>query len=308
VSPASADDATTIDVSRAARRLRDATEPLAASVYFAPECHEAYQRLGFDPSPGVAGGIALPDGPAYFTSRSACLGRVPGQVVTAAFGVFNPGVVVPAVARGWSLVEPGAILAARLDGQRAQLQRLLGGLAAPADVARATDLLRRAGEALPLSGRHLHAGLRSLGFPGDAFGDLWRAADLVREGRGDSHIAAWVAAGLGPAEVSVLTELWWGLPHKSYSRSRGWTDHHLDDAAGRLQAQGLLVGTALTDAGVDLRRRIERATDRQDAPMIAAIGPAMDELMSLLEPWADAIRAGGGYPDRAFRTLSDLDS
>jgi hypothetical protein len=303
-------DAATIALARAARRLRDATEPLAASVYFAPECHEAYHRLGFDPSPGVANGVALPDGPAYFTSRAACLGRVPGHVVTAAFGVFNPDVVVPAVAHGWSLVEPDAILAARLEGQRAQLERLLGGRATPAGVARATELLRRAGEALPLSGRHLHAGLRSLGFPGDPWGDLWRAADLVREGRGDSHIAAWVAAGLDPVEVSVLTELWWGLPHKTYSRSRGWTDAHLDAAAERLRAQGMLDGgggVALTDPGLALRRRVEVATDRQDEPMVAAIGADLDELLALLEPWAEAICSGGGYPARAFRTAADLD-
>lgn len=295
------------ELARAARRLRDATEPLAASVYFAPECHEAYERLGFAGSPGVAYGVASPDGPAYFTSRAACLGRVPGHVVAAAFGVFDPAVVVPSVAHGWSLVDAGTILAARLEGQRAQLGRLLDGVADDTGVHRATELLRRAADALAVSGRHLFAGLRSLGFPGDPLGDLWRAADLVREGRGDSHIAAWVSSGLDPVEISVLTELWWGLPHKTYARSRGWDDAALDGAAARLRGAGLLDGTALTAAGIDVRRQIEAATDRQDRPMVEALGADLDELLALLEPWADAIRAGGGYPARAFRTLADLD-
>ena len=36
----------------AARRLASALEPFAASVYFAPECHAAYEALGFGASPG----------------------------------------------------------------------------------------------------------------------------------------------------------------------------------------------------------------------------------------------------------------
>jgi hypothetical protein len=291
---------------RAARRLRDLVEPLAASVYFAPECHEGYQALGFDGSAGSFGGVARPDGPAYFTSRGACLGRVPGEVVAAAFGVFNPRAVVPAVASGWSRTDPDTILAARLEGQRAQLARLLGP--EPPGAGRATALLRRAAGALSLSGRPLFSGLTSLGFPGDPLGDLWRAADLVREGRGDSHIAAWVGEGLDPAEISVLTELWWGLRHQSYSLTRGWTAADLDAAAERLRGAGLLDGTSLSERGRAVRRAIEDRTDRQDLPMIAALGDDVDELLELLEPWATAVVAGGGYPPQAFQTAADLDS
>jgi hypothetical protein len=286
-----------------ARQLRELVERLDARVFFAPECHANYERLGFAGSAGLFNGVAAPDGPAYFTSRGACLGRVPGEVVAAAFGVFNPEVVVPAVASGWSKTDPATIGAARLDGQRAQLERLLGPQ--PEGCARATELLRRAADALLMSGRHLYAGLRSLGVPRDPLGDQWRAADLVREGRGDSHIAAWVASGLDPVEISVLTELWWDLPHKSYSRTRGWTDQHLDAAAERLRAAGYLNGVTLSDAGRDLRRRIERDTDRQDRPMVLALGDDAEELQGLLRPWAEAIVAGQGYPAQAFKTASD---
>jgi len=73
-----------------------ALEPVAGQVYFSPECHAAYAVLGFSPSPGtLGGGVQLPDGPAYFTSRGSVMGQVPGQVVAAAFAVFNPDAVVP---------------------------------------------------------------------------------------------------------------------------------------------------------------------------------------------------------------------
>lgn len=293
------------ELSWTARRLRDLTEPLAASVYFAPECHTNYEGLGFGASPGSFGGVAGPNFEAYFVSRGACLGQVPGEVITAAFGVFNPDYVVPTVTTAWTKAGPEALLQARLDGQRAQLVRLLGE--APAGCARATELYLRAADALSLSGRALFSGLRAVGLAGDPVGDLWRAADMVREGRGDSHIAAWCANGLDPVEISVLTELWWGLPHKSYSRTRGWTDEHLDGAAERLRSAGYLDASSnLTEAGRELRRKIEADTDRQDAPMVRALGDDAAELFAIVEPWREAIFAGKGYPSTAFQTADDL--
>ena len=83
-------------------------------------------RLGFDASSGEFYGVAMPDGPAYFTSRGSLLGQVPGQVIAAAFGVFNPEVVVPFVALGWSRTDAATICAARTEGAMAQLRRILG--------------------------------------------------------------------------------------------------------------------------------------------------------------------------------------
>ena len=106
---------------RPARALSGVLEPFTGQVYFSPECHEAYAALGFSPSPGKMGEVALPDGPAYFCSRGSVMGQVPGEVVAAAFGVFNPAVVVPAVAYGWTVVDAATICAARTDGAVGQL-------------------------------------------------------------------------------------------------------------------------------------------------------------------------------------------
>src|SRR5215207_10327849 len=108
------------------RTLRDRIEPLIGQVYFSPECHAAYVALGFAPSPTTSNGVALPEGTAYFTSRGSLMGQVPGEVVAAGFGVFNPAAVVPAVAFGWSLTDAATICAARHDGAVAQLRRILG--------------------------------------------------------------------------------------------------------------------------------------------------------------------------------------
>jgi helix-turn-helix protein len=133
------------DFREKARRLRNAVEPVAAGVYFAPEAHQAYAALGFDGSPVAQDGVARPELKSYFTSRGACMGQVPGEVVAAAFGCFNRQVVVPAVAAGWQITSREAILAAREQGATAMLQRILGDK--PDGLDRVTDLLRRAAAA-----------------------------------------------------------------------------------------------------------------------------------------------------------------
>ena len=206
-----------------ARLLARLIEPLTGQAYFAPECHERYQALGFNGSPYTTpDGVALPDGPAYFTSRGSALGQVPGELVAAAFGVFNPEVVVPAVSFGWTLTDAPTIAAARLDGAVGQLERILG--ATPDGVDRANDLLARAVAPLEPWGRALFAGNLALGRPGTALGDLFRLGDQLREFRGDSHIAAWVAGGHDAAEIGLLTELYWGMPTRTYVRTRAWSD------------------------------------------------------------------------------------
>ncbi len=208
-------------------------EPIVGSVYFAPECHERYAALGFAPSSGKAGGVQLPDGPAYFTSRGSCLGQVPGELVASAFAVFNPAAVVPSVTYGWTLTDAKTIATARTEGAVAQLERILGPT--PEGLDRATEILRRATDPLRPEGRPLYSGLLSLGLPGTPMGDFWRLGDYLREYRGDSHTAAWVAFGLDATEIGLLTELFIGLPMRSYIRTRAWSDDDLDAAVERLQ-------------------------------------------------------------------------
>ena len=271
------------------RRLRDLVEPIAANVYFAKEAGALYKDLGLGYMPG------------YFCSRSACMGQVTPEVVVATFGVFNPAVVKPAVEEGWSKTTATDVLAARQQGAIASLERIFGGV--PDGAARATELLRRAGETAPVPAHPIFAGLLSLGFPGDPIGDLWRASDLVREHRGDTHVAAWAGYGVDAVEITLLTELWWKMPLDTYVRTRGWSEDEIKAGLARLRERGLIDGESFTDDGERLRGAIERVTDLGERSIVAALGDDADELLGLLEPMARAVVESGGYPsDPSQRT------
>ncbi|MHB8440152.1 MAG: SCO6745 family protein [Acidimicrobiales bacterium] len=277
-----------------ARALAGAIEPFAGQVYFAPECHELYTQLGFGPSPGERHGVALPDGAAYFLSRGSLLGQVPGDVVAAAFAVFDPDAVRAAVAYGWSLTDAPTIEDARTQGALGQLRRILGD--APDGVDRARALLERAGGRLRPEGKPLFAGLLALHVPDSALGATWRLADRLREYRGDAHTAAWTSAGIDAVEIGLLTELYWGLPLRSYIRTRAWSDDALDAGIARLERRGWVRDGALTDHGRDAREQVELATDVQCRPVVESLGDDGDELVGLMGRMSSQIRAQYGYP------------
>ena len=288
--------ATEATARRRSGHLPGSSNRSSGQVYFAPECHERYAALGFSPSPGGSkDGVAFPDGPAYFTSRGSALGQAPGELVAAAFGVFNPEVVVPSVTYGWTLTDAATIADERLTGAVEQLRRLLGDR--PDGVDRAVELLQQAAAPLEPWGRALFAGTLSQPLPGDPLGDLFRLGDRLREFRGDSHIAAWVAAGLDATEIGLLTEPYWGMPSRTLRphprverrparRRRGAAP--FGRAHGRRRLHRRPAGQR--------REEIELATDAQMAPAVEALGDDLDELVDLLTPWGRQIMAGAGYP------------
>lgn len=286
-----------------ARSLGAALEPVTGQVYFSPECHAAYEALGFAPSPGEFAGVAGPEMSSYFCSRASVMGQVPGEVVASTFGVFNPAVVVPAVARGWAVTDAATICAARTDGAVAQLVRLLGE--SPDGLSTARDLLDRAVEPLRPEGKPLFAGQRSLPLPDHPLGQVWRLGDMLREYRGDAHVAAWTAAGFDATEIGLLTEPYWGLPMRTYVRTRAWSDDELDAAEERLVARGLVDGGRLTEQGRAEREAIEVATDRQCRPIVDALGDDLATLVAVLRPWGATIREGHGYPSLGPHDLAD---
>lgn len=286
-----------------ARALAAALEPFAGQVYFSPECHHAYEALGFSPSPANMSAVQLPDGPAYFCSRGSVMGQVPGELIASAFAVFNPAVVVPAVDYGWTKTDAATICGARTDGATAQLERILDP--EPEGLARVTELLARANDDLRPEGRPLYAGLLSLGLPETPMGDAWRLADQLREYRGDAHTSAWTSAGFDATEIGLLSELYWGLPVRSYSRSRAWSDADFDAAEERLESRGLLADHQMTEQGRTEREAVEVATDGQCEPIVRALGDDLDELLAILLPWGKTIRDAAGYPASGPHDLAD---
>ncbi len=125
---------------------------------------------------------------------------------------------------------------------------------------------------------------------------------MLREYRGDAHTSAWTAAGFDATEIGLLTELYWGLPMRTYIRTRAWSDADLDAAEDRLVDRGLVADGAFTDEGRSEREAVERATDRQCRPIVDALGDDVDELLAILLPWAQAVRDAHGYPASAPTT------
>ena len=225
-------------------------------------------------------------------------------MIAASFGVFNPAIVVPAVEDGWTKTDATTICRARDEGSIAQLTRVLGEK--PDGIDRVNELLARAVAPLRPEGKALFAGQVSLDLPGSPIGDAWRNADRLREYRGDCHIASWVTAGFDACEISLLTEPYWGLPLRSYARTRGWTDADFDAAEERLVERGLLADGQFTDAGRAAREAVEVTTDRLCRPALEALGDDLEELLALMLPWGAAVREAKGYPPSGPHDLAGL--
>ncbi|MGF1597053.1 MAG: hypothetical protein ACFCVK_08990 [Acidimicrobiales bacterium] len=287
------------------RRLRNGAEVIAGTAFFVDEVQRNYAALGFHDPCVVKHGIRMFDWQPYFVARAAPMGRVPGPMVAAAFGVFPLDRVSTAIEQGWRVTDPPTILEARLSGVTAALTRILGP--DPPGARRATEILRRSVDHGDVAGRPLYGGLRSVPYPGTVVGDLWHACTLYREHRNDVHISAWTTAGLTGAQACLLNDVRQGLGLKTYVRTRGWDDDTLDTAVADLRRRGLVDDNGMTEAGAELREWIEAATDTQQSPLCDAIGDDLDELLALLAPLRSALLDAGAYPGRTFveRTAQD---
>jgi hypothetical protein len=271
------------------RRLRDAIEPIATICYWSEPAYDAYAALGLDFLQG------------YVWSRGCVLGEPDGSVVAAVFGVFEPGLIGQLYDAARATARLADIRAARETGAVTALRTVLG---APEQVAEVTGALRRAAEAADTAGRPLFAGLAGLPWPADELGQLWHVCAMLRELRGDSHLAACVAAGLTGLEANILTELQVGWPLHSYTATRGWPPEAMNLATLSLRERGLIGDDALTGAGTSLRADIEEATDRQLAPARDAIGPALPGLLPPLQEWSRQIVEHGWFPPDPYKRAS----
>lgn len=240
-----------------AGRAHRATDLLHAFMYFVPEAEEELTDVGL--RPGRMG---------YFASRSAPMGPVSAGVTTATFYNFNPEIVARYLPRAWGLASIEDILAARLRIADRGLRRLLGDEApqAPA-VMELAELARAATVGLPTRGRPLYAGHAELPWPDEPHLVLWHAVTLLREFRGDGHVAVLMVAGVSGLDALVThTATGRGFTEQAAKTTRGWTDEQWAAAVEDLRARGLIDASGgLTEDGIDHRARIEQATDELDA-------------------------------------------
>ncbi|MGW1463097.1 SCO6745 family protein [Streptomyces sp. NPDC002308] len=282
------------------RQMWHLLEPLHAVLYFAPEAFEEAAALGY--------GIEE-RWPSYFAWRSAPAGAagaaggvVPtAEYVTGAFYSFSPAMVRAYVPGIWATADPEAVLAARSRAVDRTYRALLGAWTEGPEAAEAAALARSAAEAVASVGPAtpgvppaLGAANSALPWPEAPHLVLWQAATILREHRGDGHLAALREAGLDPVEALVSFAAVGAAPVAVFA-SRGWSEQEWTAAQERLEARGLVTedGTA-TEAGRALRTEVERRTDERAAEPWRALGePGRARLAELLgTPWLEAIGSG----------------
>jgi hypothetical protein len=287
----------TIDAQVVARAHR-AVEPIHSHVYFAPELDEQLGSLGLKPGRQV-----------YFASRSAPMGAVGAGVVTATFCNFSPSLVARHIPAAWSIASPDQVVATRWEVARSSLTRLLGGpeaVAAP-EIAELAGLLREACTVLSPEARPLYAAHADLPWPEEPLLQLWHGASLLREYRGDGHLAALLDADLTGLEALIThTATGRGFTEEAARELRGWSDEEWEDARAALTDRGLLDASGrLTDEGVELRETIEAETDLLSADPFLHLGPERsDRVVELGKGLVRRIVGAGAYPPGLLATRS----
>lgn len=276
----------TPDVARSTWR---AVEPVHSMVYFAKEAQEEYAALGYDLRANRAAG--------YFPGRAAAMGRVGPGVVHATFFNFSRLAVEVGMSGCWDVASPDQLVDARRRAADRALRRLCGDLLDDPGVAEAASLARTATEGCTPHGRPLYAAHADLPWPEEPHLRLWHAQTLLREHRGDGHIAALVTAGVTGLEAGVLHvvqgDAWTRGP---LQKTRGYSDEEWEAAVAGLVGRGWLTPeSAFTEAGAAARAEVEQRTDELSLPAYERLGEdGCARLRELARPLRDAVLQGGG--------------
>ena len=264
-------------MSSIARRMFELVEPIGVIPYSADEPNEAMFALGFTDYWDT-----------YFAGRAAPLGLVPAEVVDALFYNFAPGEVARHIPKVWQTTTPEAAIAARRAGCVKALRRILGDQVDAPVFTRVTELLMKAATSAPFEGRPMYAALRALPVPDDVVARLFHAASLLREHRGDGHIAALMAEGIGGLEAHALFALAMDMPAERFGRIHHLPRPQLAVVIDGMRDRGLIGEDGwLTELGHGVNQRVEALTDDLAAKPYEGLDPdELEELRSTLEPLA----------------------
>lgn len=274
---------------RAGRRCHNPLNSLHAAHYFSPDLGRELAAIGVTHPRAV-----------NFAVRAAALGPAGPGAVTAAFYNYKHELVAEHVPAVWRTATPEQVLAARARAVDTTLRRLLGEQAVASDeMAEAARLALRATEACSRAARPLYSAHADLPVPQEPHLAFWHAATLLREHRGDGHLAALMSAGLDGLEALVThTATGRGMTPSWVFTTRGWTRQEWDAAVGRLRERGLLDADGeLTEQGAALRDGIEAETDRLDRAPYEHLGAEdVRRLTELAIGFARTATAAGAYP------------
>jgi hypothetical protein len=271
-----------------ARKMWRTLEPLHGMIYFVPEAPAGYAQLG------------LFDRSGYFVSRAAPMGAVTSAVVVATFFNFHPDLVARAMAGAWDRTTPADVLAVRLRAADLALRRILGDALDGAEMEEAAALSRRAAEACTPQGRPLAAGHLALAWPEAPHLQLWHAVSILREYRGDGHIAALVTEAVDGLQAAVAHAATGDVPREILQRTRTWSDEEWEGGEAALCGRGWLdAHGALTEAGRAHRQWVEDRTDALAMPPWEHLGPqGCERLRELARPLRRAVVDAGTFSFR----------
>ncbi|MFI7241923.1 SCO6745 family protein [Streptomyces qinglanensis] len=277
---------------RAGRRCHNALNALHSALYFSPALGKELSPYGIDDPHAI-----------NLSSRSAPLGAVGAGAVTASFYNYSHALVARFVPAVWDAASPETVLAARLRAADTMLRHLLGEEAVrSAEMTEAARLALRATEGCTRSGRPLHAANADLPVPSvdeTPHLALWHAATLLREHRGDGHIAALQNAELDALEALVShTASGHGMNPKWVMSTRGYNAQDWTAAQQRLTGRGLLDGEGeLTERGAELRKHLEEETDRLDRRPYELLGAeGVARLTELAGGFTHTAVGAGAFP------------
>ena len=154
------------------------------------------------------------------------------------------------------------------------------------DLGTAAELAAKAARSAALDGRPLFAANLALDWPEEPVAKLWHAATLLREQRGDGHVAVLTTLGISGRECNVLHAAADRVPKEFIMRSRDYDDEHGAFYRDRLVRRGLLdEPTNSPTAGRELKQRIE---DTTDALALGALDALDDDEVEIALPQPDA--------------------
>ncbi|HEV7628977.1 MAG TPA: hypothetical protein VGO89_21010 [Streptomyces sp.] len=278
---------------RAARRCHHMVNPIHSAVYFSPALAKELAPYGIEDAGAV-----------YVAGRAAALGAVGPGAVTATFFNFSHALIARHLPALWESASPATVLAARLRAVDSMMRELLGEEAVgSAKMAEAAQLALKATEGCTRPGRPLYAANADLPVPDAPHLAYWHAATLLREHRGDAHIAVLLQAGLDPLEaLASHTASGRGMSPKWVLATRGYNQTDWAAAQDRLRERGLMGADGdLTEEGTSLRKELEHSTDRLDSAPYEHLGEAgVARLTELASEFAATAATAGAFPADLF--------
>lgn len=258
-------------------------------IYFADERISRYRELG------LKGGWM-----GYFATRSAALGAVAPEVVTACFYNFKHSMVARSLPDAWIYTTPEKAYEARLEVADSALRRMLGDDVASAEMVEVSETLVDMALHTSLAGRVLAAAHRALPLPDDPHLRMFWAATVLREYRGDAHNIALADTGIDGCSAHLIMQSL-GLVPDEQREYRGWTDEEWQASADALFARGWLdEGGTATNEGRRARTDVEGRTESLCRDVLDHLSESkLLRTEQLMDALATRVNAGGGlsYPN-----------